>query len=68
MNLPAGVLLAADFRQGIDAISIRLIIAGQERAATGKHGGEHSVRVSGKAVPMETSIGPGCAYRHQHQS
>lgn len=60
MDLLAGVLLAAIFRQGIDAVSVRLIIAEQERAAAGEQGGEHGVRVSGKAVLTETSIGPGC--------
>lgn len=60
MDLLAGVLLAAISRQGIDAVSIRLTIAGQERTAASEQGGEHGIRASGKAVLTETSIGPGC--------
>lgn len=60
MDLVAGVLLTAIFRQGIDAVSIRLIIAGQERTAAGEQGGEHGLEASGKAVLTETDIGAGC--------
>lgn len=60
MDLLAGVLLTAISRQGMDAVSIRLTIAGQERAAASEQGGEHGIRASGKAVLLETSIGPGC--------
>jgi len=48
--------LAGIFRQGIDAVSVRLIIGGWQRAAAGEHG----VGAAGKAVPTESSVGPGC--------
>lgn len=55
-----GVLLTAIFKQGVDIVTIRLIIAGQERAAAYKQEGEHSIGVLDKDVVVETSIGPGC--------
>lgn len=60
MDLLAGILLAAIFRQGLDAVSVRLITAGQERAAASERGREHGIKASGKAVLTETSIGPDC--------